>query len=80
MQFLRARLLRKLWLGGQELVALTTLNQPLIRPANLIPEPKIQPVITFEPRRMQIVVAGRDDVADPPTHVMKSKPPSLQRF
>ena len=66
MQFLRARLLHKLWLGGQELVALTTLNQSLIRPTDLIPEPKIQPVISLKFRVVEIVVTGRDDVAAPP--------------
>ena len=43
------------------------LNQTNIRPADLIPEPKIQPVIPFEFCMVEIVVAGGNDVAAPPS-------------
>ena len=43
-----------------------SLNQPFIRPADLIPEPEIKPVITLEFRVVEIVVAGCYNVAAPP--------------
>ena len=42
------------------------LNQANIRPADLIPEPKVKPVIAFEFRVVEIVVAGCNDVTPPP--------------
>ena len=38
----------------------------MVRFANLVPKPKIQTVISFELRVVQIVVAGRDNMAPPP--------------
>ena len=40
-----------------------TIKQALIRPHHLIPEPEIDPVIAFEFRVVEIVVAGSGDVA-----------------
>ena len=41
-------------------------NKSLIRTTHLIPEPEIEPVITFEFCMVEIVVAGSDDVPAPP--------------
>ena len=43
-----------------------TCYKPHIRPADLIPESKVKPVIALKFRVMEIVVAGCNDVTPPP--------------